>query len=507
LRTALPPAFAAAKPATIFCAGDVLLGRAAKRSAGWDPLRRFSREIASADLAFCNLECALTDAPRASASRVRLLAPPDSVRFLRRAGFDAVSLANNHALDGGADGLKSGLRALKAARIAGLGARIGEGPWPAWETAIRGTRVAWVAASAYGPFRSGSARVRSVAGTGLIEQVRSLAKSGRVVLVSLHWGIEFSPFPTPGQRRTAHALIDAGAAAVIGGHPHVAQPVEVYRSRPIFYSLGNFRFHRMTREQDGTAVLLTVGKDRSVRFQTFPVVPCDEGLPSPPAGEKAVKLLRGRFLANDPRPQVVAWTRRRSGHVVRAYVRTENGWLQFAEGHPPSIYAAEAGDVDGDGRDELLLGLNQPSKLDFAVRKRLHVYALDRRKGFRAKWRGSALVRPLREFRLLPSKKGDELATVEESREPNARERWLSVYRWNGFGFRQVWSAPVRGEIEELTAGEDEAGPFLRFFQATGGLRRVLSVRPAPPEPGREAAFRSSVESPEDEGAGEEGTE
>ena len=478
------PPCVANRPLTLFVAGDVLLGRGVET-----PLRRkttaltaLRREIQSVDLAFCNLECTLSDEVP-GARRVRLLAHPAAARYLD--GLRVVSLANNHALDAGEGGLRTTLAALQRARIAGIGAATGSRAWEPWETTVRGRRIAWIAASEWGPFRSGSARVRPIEGSKLIEQVRALASRHETVIVSLHWGNEYSPEPTSGQISTAHALIDAGVSAVVGHHPHVAQPLEIYRGRPIFYSLGNFVFDTVPgKSQNGLAEMLSIDNNGMVRFKTVPVPNTRVPVPTPPTlpGEQPISCLLGHFARGDQELQMVTWTRRHDGiHVLRAFGREASGWRCLAVGFHPAIEDVQVGDVDAAGRDELVVGLCQRSRLDTHTRHRLHVYEVDSGHGFRPRWRGSALSRPFTQFRLMPASRGCALVALEKSPLPEYRDSdWLAIYHWDGFGFRLAWDTPVRGKIAGLSTGVDGESSYIRFTQVLPTGERVLIVRPVP---------------------------
>lgn len=481
-------ALPAGRPLTIFAAGDVMLGRGVTprlRSASTN-LTLWHREISTADMAFCNLECALS--PKKPARNTQLLASPQTIRYLHNAGFDAVSVANNHALDAGEAGVRLAQSALRGAKIIPLGTRIGGGAWHGWRTTVRGRSVALLAASAWGPFRSGRAAVRPLAGSGLLPEVRALAADGVIVLVSLHWGQEYAPTPSPGQRAAARALIDAGATAVIGHHPHVAQPVETYRGRPIFYSLGNFVFDRTPRPQSGLAALLSIDAARRVTWRPLAVQPCagitgsqkKVAVSMAPAATVMARL-SGHFLRGESRPQQLVWTRLADGlHRLRLLRREAAGWKVVAQGFHASIFSLQRGDIDGDGVDDILVGLNQRSKLDVAIRKRLHIYSADARRGFRPEWRGSGLSRPFRSFALLPVavSRAADLVALESSAAPADKGfDWIAVYRWNGFGFRLLWNTPVRGTARNLRTGRDALGPFMRVEQSAPGLNRTLTLR------------------------------
>ena len=76
----------------------------------------------------------------------------------------------------------------------------------------------------------------------ILEEIQKVTPDSDLIIVSLHWGYEYVPCPSPDQIRIGRTLIDAGADIIIGGHPHVTQSFEIYKKRPIFYSLGNFIF-------------------------------------------------------------------------------------------------------------------------------------------------------------------------------------------------------------------------------------------------------------------------
>lgn len=503
----------------VFVAGDVMLGRGAALNLQQHrtSLQLLSPQIRNADIAFCNLECVLFHAPNNAEWKPKLLASPLAVNYLSKAGIDVVSIANNHTFDAGEIGVETTLRTLRKAGIAGIGTAQcspkakSAGLWPVWESTIRHQRIAWLAASAYGPWEEGGMRMRNIAGTGLTQQVRSLTRYGDIVFVSLHWGNEYSRTVTIGQVQFAHRLIDAGAVAVVGHHPHVAQPIEVYRGKPIFYSLGNFVFDTLRgRTQDGFAAMISVLTSGAVQFRTLPIKPVEQNL-SPaeqaqfvqareqapdraaalhlfwkrppqlplPRGEQLVKYLPGRFLRGNSSLQVIVWSRNATGQsILRSFVRRARGWHCLAEGHHPDIFDLQVGDIDRDGKDEVILGLVQRSKLDIHIAPRLYVYSVSESGVFEPRWRGSGLSRPFGQFWLLPTGSGCDLIALEKDSLPEYRQFvWLSVYRWDGFGLRRLWNTPVRGSVRQVSTGCDHHGSFVKFTQVLTGVRRQLILR------------------------------
>jgi poly-gamma-glutamate synthesis protein (capsule biosynthesis protein) len=105
------------------------------------------------------------------------------------------------------------------------------------------------------------------------EEVCAARKQADVVIVSLHWGIEYARQPQESQRRIAHSLIDAGAALVIGHHPHTPQPVERHRHGLIAYSLGNFVFDAAGEGgRHGLILKCVLTREGVTDYTTTPVV-------------------------------------------------------------------------------------------------------------------------------------------------------------------------------------------------------------------------------------------
>lgn len=243
-----------AHPGLIIAAvGDIMLGGTAGpelEKLGYDypfvHMRPLWRDSA---LVFGNLEGPLTERATGKAEKQYVFrSPPARVtQALAAAGINAVSLANNHTLDYGADGLADTIAALDAAGIAhaGAGANSAAARTPAFID-VGAWRVALLAYSATLPeeFFAGAA----TPGTAFAHEahVRADVAAARaradIVLVSFHWGREGSTELRDYQIKLGRAAIDAGAQAVLGHHPHILQGVERYRDGVILYSLGNFVF-------------------------------------------------------------------------------------------------------------------------------------------------------------------------------------------------------------------------------------------------------------------------
>ncbi|HYD40568.1 MAG TPA: CapA family protein [Anaeromyxobacter sp.] len=252
---------------TLAAVGDVLMHGAVKESAavhgagapdaGYSWLfAPIADLLVQPDLTFANLETPI--APRTSkGSRAFVFnAPVDVVSALQRAGVDLVSVANNHAFDQGRPGFEETIESLDRAGMIYLGA--GRAPRAAGPVLVErnGLKLAFLGYT-YGLNQPGNdcppapkgapaclqaAELRTAA---IVEDVRAAAAAADAVVVSVHWGIEYEQQPRAQEVALARRLADAGALVVLGHHPHVLQPVELYRRADgrmavIAYSLGNF---------------------------------------------------------------------------------------------------------------------------------------------------------------------------------------------------------------------------------------------------------------------------
>jgi len=240
-------------PIRITLVGDIMLGGSADefmRRHGHDyAFVGVAHELARADVLFGNLEGPLTDGGEPAADKQYLFrSPPAQVApALARAGFDVVSLANNHTLDYGPTGLFDTRTALFDAGIRTVGA--GRDLADARRATIverDGLDVGFLAYSNTFPedFWAEPGRPGTAFGhrAHVEADVRALHSQADIVVVSFHWGRESSTELRPYQPMLARAAIDAGADIVVGHHPHVLQGVERYDDGVILYSLGNFTF-------------------------------------------------------------------------------------------------------------------------------------------------------------------------------------------------------------------------------------------------------------------------
>ena len=233
----------------------------------------------AADIRVLNLETSLSDRGRPFTRKHYIFnASPDNARVLTHLGVDVAILGNNHSMDMGAEGLVRTVESLRRVGIASVGAGSSDSEsYGPLLLSLGDRRVALLSYSAIGTPEMFSAANRpgvAQATNAIVYQVGQATRLANHVIVSMHWGSEYFTAPDPAQVALAHRIIDAGAVAVIGHHPHIPHGVERYRNGIICYSLGNFLFGSINQDQDHNLVVrLDFDREqpvlRQVRF--FPV--------------------------------------------------------------------------------------------------------------------------------------------------------------------------------------------------------------------------------------------
>lgn len=212
------------------------------------PLQNISPIIQNSELAILNLETAIGTSGQKEDKLYTFQSPPSSAEAIKNAGFDVVSLANNHAMDFGREGLYETIELLERADLHYVGAGSNkEDAYRAHSQTINNHDIDILGFSQVLPSISWYANENGGLASGyqedrVIEHIKESAAKSDTTIVYLHWGKERMIYPTEHQRNFAHNMIDAGADIIIGSHPHVLQGMEYYKGKPILYSLGNFLF-------------------------------------------------------------------------------------------------------------------------------------------------------------------------------------------------------------------------------------------------------------------------
>ncbi len=457
--------------------GDLMLARhVATRieRSGMEALLAPWSDLLAGDLTLANLESPLTQQrEQLRPGPYRLVGNPDHIPALAAAGIDALSLANNHALDAGLPGLADTYGQLQASGITVLGT--GENEAAALTPHIQqvnGLHVALLALNdvadpADGP--GGLARAddptwrnpdtfpwgRAWLSDAALEAVRSSRAQADLVVIMVHWGVEYSPEPSARQRAWAERLVAAGADLVIGSHPHVVQPVEVVetgdRRGVVAYSLGNFIFDgpadptqnsgmalRVLCDQQGVALVATAPLDLDTTAPTtlwrwdgnsaqIDTTQPHRVIPAHPT--EIVADLRGNGV-----PLTATLSRDGQIHLYDA------GQIVWENESPAWRFSRMvAGDPNDDGRVEVVMLLWQP---DASGQLRSQPYILGWRGGrYQIIWGGSPTPIPIQDM-ALGDLEGDgrtELIVLEGGNQPGDPGESVSVWRWHGWGFQREW--------------------------------------------------------------------
>lgn len=210
------------------------------------PFEKTAQYFQNDDFTFANLESCLTTSTNAAAKTFVFKTDPSYANILKEGGVDFVTLANNHILDYGEQGVTDTQAALDGVGVA----YAGRDEYAIYET-DRGLKIGVYAVS----FGS---TVQIEAGIAALKEL-----GAEFIIAALHWGDEGSYTPNSIQISQGHAAIDAGADIVYGSHPHTLQPVEEYNGHYIYYSMGNWTFGGNTnpRDKDTFILQLTLEKD------------------------------------------------------------------------------------------------------------------------------------------------------------------------------------------------------------------------------------------------------
>ncbi len=299
---------------TLVFTGDNLLGARMPRlieqhGEKW-PYGAVAGVLSGADIAFGNLECPITDHPTRTPGKswesiqegrnFIFKAPPAvSGPILSAAGFDVVSLANNHAMDYCATGLTDTLAALDDQGISCVGG--GADEQAAWQASILrrgGLSVGFIgcsmivpAAARAGDDSPGIAAHGKSYDDRLSAAIRALDTQADIVVVTFHWGYEGHRRHSAYQQQIARAAIDDGADLIIGHHPHCLQGVELYNGGVIAYSLGNFLFTGKSALIESAILEITASRDGVREVRLMPVW-VRGGKPEPSDDPKLIERIR-----------------------------------------------------------------------------------------------------------------------------------------------------------------------------------------------------------------------
>ena len=307
-RLTRPSADEPAAVVTTTVVGDIMLGRRVgdlleRRDDPAAVFRPLAKRLASADITVGNLESTLSEAGPATQGGDSFGADESVLEGLALAGFDLLSLANNHLGDFGETAIVDTVQKLDGAgfRTVGGGVDLAQAAEPVVIT-VGDVRVGFVATDSIGETPAagrnspGTNRINAPPRTGPLDRkaLRRVAESIRrldadVVIAMPHWGTQYTNRPERSQRRIARALVDAGADLVVGGHPHWVQGWESIGDATVVHSLGNFVFDMdfMRETNEGIFLEIVSRGDRVVAVRPVPYVIDARFAPRPVAGSRA----------------------------------------------------------------------------------------------------------------------------------------------------------------------------------------------------------------------------
>lgn len=302
------------KTVRLTCVGDIMIhsryNELADEKGTQFLFERVAGTLTETDLLFGNVETVLSRLGEPVGGKLCLRGDDRYVDTLGSLGFDVVSLANNHAFDFGAGACTDMARRLEAQGIAVVG--VGDNLAASREMRVveaHGFRVGFLAYSS--PDTDGSdyaedgrPGVAPMQESLVLEDVAACSRKVDHLIVSLHWGVEYSEYPTPAQVSLGRKVIDAGARMIIGHHPHILQGYEQYNGGYIFYSLGNFcdadlrwegadkAYESKLKVADRESFIVAAELDHEggVRVECLPLWLTDEGQPEIATGEKREEI-------------------------------------------------------------------------------------------------------------------------------------------------------------------------------------------------------------------------
>lgn len=292
--------------------GDIMLGRGVgmrlQKAGSYEmAFEKVASLLSQGDVVFANLESPLTENTHCldKKGKIVLKAKPEAAKALTSVGFNLLSISNNHMLDYYETGLFDTMKVLEENHIsyAGGGKNLEEARKPAI-IEKNGLKIGLLAYTdmaelifAGDPYLSFAAKADK---SGLVprkyetirEDVIKLRDQVDLLAVSLHWGTEDSFTVSPGQIEFAHKLIDDGVDIILGHHPHQFQGMEIYKGKPILYSMGNFLFDQNDPENMESFIISMIYTGTELtELSATPVRILDKSYVEIQTGQNAVNIL------------------------------------------------------------------------------------------------------------------------------------------------------------------------------------------------------------------------
>jgi poly-gamma-glutamate synthesis protein (capsule biosynthesis protein) len=454
--------------------------------------------LQGADLTFGNLETPITPGREIADLEMTFRSDPGMQEAIKDAGFNILSLANNHTPNFGERGLTDSFSYLESVGIKYVGA--GKDDTEAGSPVIIDIKGISIAFLAYNDEdvvppdyeagnHPGTALMRF---EKMFSAVMDAKKMADVVVVSMHSGTEYIQKPNDSQVEFAHGAIDAGADLVVGHHPHVVQTMEKYKGKYIFYSLGNFVFDQMwSREtREGLMIKVYLNTSGVDRIYLLPIVIENYSQPRLASVEEAEKIVKrlttpvegaSVFTWNkvkqdfDKGNRAVIYNNDRANRVINIKTKVadldndgnlenyslDEGRLSISESSKV-VWASpgewwidnfEIADVDNNGIAEISLSLWKEGSFgsskpfwvrenDTSVKNHFFVYRFEDNY-MKPVWHSSNLSEPNCGFKIddVDDDGKNDLVVIEGEYMdfPECKGKYVAVWGWNSWGFTNKW--------------------------------------------------------------------
>lgn len=280
------------KPITVTLSGDISINGSLdsqiKKYGVNYPFKYVNPFFKQSDLTVVNLETCISTRGKAASKQYTFRANPSIVNGIKNSGIDILSLANNHSLDYGPTALLDTISYAKKANlgVVGAGKNSKEANWAQYRT-INGKKVAIIGLSHVLPESSWFATnthtgiASAYTNNPMMAYIKTAVKHSDYTIIMIHWNKERKDYPEDYARKLGKQFIDAGVDAVIGSHSHTLMGTELYKGKPIYYSLGNFIFDGANNTKAGESIIVKLTlQDNKVKSSIVPLKIVN-GIPRP----------------------------------------------------------------------------------------------------------------------------------------------------------------------------------------------------------------------------------
>lgn len=267
----------ASRKRTIIATGDIIPARSVnyqesrRNNFKW-PFEKTAEMLRSADLTLVNLESPLLKKCPLTNEGMVFCGSEKNIEGLIFAGVDIANLANNHSANYGEEGLIDTVELLRNNNIQGSGTG---------SLVTKNVKSLEFGFLGYNDLEQSQNEISQVYKDKIISDITEAKKQVKVVVVSFHWGVEYTSLPTRRQQDLAYLAINSGADLVIGNHPHWVQPIEIYKNKIIVYAHGNFIFDQMwsKKTEEGVVGKYTFYDNKVIDVEFLPIKIEDYGQP------------------------------------------------------------------------------------------------------------------------------------------------------------------------------------------------------------------------------------